>query len=164
MFAIAVGLALAVVIWTMLGADSKLKRQLEDPSARLLPSREVVDALFNQRDGEFVARLNSPELAQILQGQRRSIALSWLGSIRNEAFAAIREYRTSVRQTDALRVSAELRILYKAGTFLALHLLLSILVRCVSVFRIHGLLRRLHELSEPLLSYAPLSAGVAVSK
>ncbi len=164
LFAIAVGVALGLLIWAMFSTESGALNQLEDPSARLLPPQEVVDAIFNARDGEFIRRQNSPELMKLLDQHRRHIALLWLRGIKSEALAAISEYRQSARQSTSLSFASELGILYRTISFLGLHVFISGLVRTTSVFKIQGLLRRISEVSQPLLAYAPANAGATVAK
>jgi len=157
--AIAAGIVLALVIWSLLTPDNGFMRQLEDPSARLLPSQDVVNAMFNEDDRDFIVRQNSPELLAILEAQRRTSAKLWLTGIRFEASEALREYRTTIRKTSSVSFTEELRVLSHAFRFFALHSLVSVLVRCTSVFRVRNLLKQLYGLSEPIMHLGPVTSA-----
>ena len=153
--ALSIGLGLVIALWALSRDTSPASGLFEDPSSRLLPPAGVVSALFDPRDRDFALRQNSPELVAMLETRRRSAALLWLASVRREALAVTASYRAVARTTDSIKIGGELRILWQLVEFVTLHALLTILVRNVSVFRIEGLVRQLHGLSEPLLGYGP---------
>jgi hypothetical protein len=152
--ALVTGLVLVVALFALSNKKLVGAGVFEDPSARLLPSPEVVHALFNPRDRHFALRQNSPELVAMLERQRRSAALLWLASLRREALTALSNYRAESRQMPSINLIDQMRIAWQGFMFLALHSLLVVLVRSVSVFRVEGLLRELHGLSLPLLGCA----------
>lgn len=154
LLALAIGLTLVIALWTLSQRKADAPGVFEDPAMRLLPPPGIVNALFDPRDREFAVAENSKELLATLEAQRRSIALLWLSAVHNQALSAIAAYRESARMTASISLADELRILVHACAFLGLHLVLVILVRTVSVFRVQSLLWRLHGLSLPLLSYA----------
>ncbi len=159
--AIAAGLVLLLAIWTLVPSQSDKIRLLQDPSARLLPAPEVMAAVFDERDHAFIVKENSKELLSLLETQRRAIARLWLGSIRHEALAALREYRLSIRHKAHVKASGELSVLWRAATFFLLYGFVALNVELVSVFRLRYLVKTLGSLVEPLLAYTPAGASVA---
>jgi hypothetical protein len=161
--ALSAGLGLIILLWTLSRQDSAPPSVLDDPTSRLLPTADVLKALFNEGDRNFVVSRNSPELLRMLEIQRKSIALDWLSSLRKEALLAIGEYRLAARASESLRTSQEIRILWQTTSFLVLNRVLTVLVRSAGVFRVRGLLERIHGQSLSLLAWAPLAAAQRAS-
>ena len=152
-----IGLGLVILLWSLYSRKDAELQLLEEPAARLLPPVEVVQALFDPDDRDFVAQENSAELMRLLENGRRAVALHWLSKTKQEAMRAIREYRMSARHEETISVAGELRMFRQMVSFLSLNLALAVTVRWVSVFHVHGLLGRLDKLSRPLLDYMPAS-------
>jgi hypothetical protein len=151
------------------GTDSDsevLRAVLGQGDAGALPPHHIFDRIFNTADLDYVAALGCAPLAALLANERRHLALSWLRTIKREAFAILAAHRNAVRHHRDVRHWSEIRLLLHVANFYCVYLAVYALVKYRGAFRLHASVRSLRTLCEHLSQMRSLmiaDAGLAPS-
>jgi hypothetical protein len=157
---LAVGFGLGLLLWTLYRRGSPVPELFADPDSNLLPPIEVVHALFDSRDRDFVRELGSSELTRMLETKRRELALLWISAVRREAVRALQSHRLSSSRMPDLTFAGEVHTFYQMTSFLMLYCVVALFVRVASVFQTRRLLTALFDLSRSLLDSTAAPAGL----
>jgi hypothetical protein len=99
-----------------------------------IPSRALMGRIFAEEDLGFVAAEHSRQLRRQFLGERRRLALCWLGQTRREATRILRLHLRVVRTDGALQLAVELKLIFHTFLFFAVYGLLWSLVSCNGPF------------------------------
>lgn len=177
---LAVGSLLLIALLAFLRRSDSAEHKLADSTeayealnalqSELLPDW-FVDRLFSKEDWEFARSQEIPELLQLFDAERESVALSWLRQTQNYVAQLMDFHVRLSRQRPDLRPSTEVKLTLEYMQFQFLCKLLAAMIRIVGPVRVRAVAERavgvathLGELSETLLARSDDAVPVKVTQ
>jgi len=155
-FVVAISLALLFFLWLVSRRGSLdaagHNGHIIDPSAYLvrLPPRDLLHRFLSPEDIEYAAALNSPALLRRVVQERRKLAAAWLRQTKREAARLFRLHIRSARHAEELRPSAEVKLMFAAGSFLVVYAMMMAAVGLYGPFRTRRFLETIETLADVL--------------
>jgi hypothetical protein len=152
---VAISFALLLLLWIAMRrnpAEPALhdhSGEAADYSTRL-PPRALLDHLLSSEDVEYASRVNSPLVLRLVVRERRRLAAAWLRQTRREAARLFRLHVRTARQAEGLRPVAELKLIFAAGSFLAVYSIMMAAVSLYGPLRTRSFLQALQSLATVL--------------
>lgn len=154
-----VGSVLLVALFVLLRRSSSSERRIAGPTqayealnalqSELLPDW-LVDRLFSKEDWEFARGEEAPEILQLFDTERRSVALCWLRQTQDYVAQLMEFHVRFSRQRPDLRPSTEVKLTLEYLQFRFTCSLLAAMIRIVGPIRVRSLAGRAADMATHL--------------